>query len=85
MSICPSTSDRSHGGGSHDVAELTTLVHRWRRFPFLDPELPPELLPEDWPGQSAIERFGTRRAELLDSARAWWAALDVSVEAPATA
>lgn len=81
----PSTSDRSHGDGSHDVAELTTLVHRWRRFPFLDPELPPELLPEDWPAQSAIERFGTRRAELLDSARAWWATLDVSVEAPATA
>ena len=26
------------------------LVHEWRKFLFLDPGLPRELLPEDWPG-----------------------------------
>ena len=34
--------------GEAAAAELASLVHRWRRFPFLDPDLPRELLPEDW-------------------------------------
>ena len=31
----------------------TRLVHAWRRFPFLDPQLPAELLPAKWSGTTA--------------------------------
>ncbi|MFC7658472.1 PaaX family transcriptional regulator C-terminal domain-containing protein [Pseudonocardia benzenivorans] len=33
------------------------LVHAWRRFPFLDPKLPGELLPRAWAGARAAELF----------------------------
>lgn len=33
------------------------LVHAWRRFPFLDPQLPGELLPATWAGARAAELF----------------------------
>src|SRR5262249_26216558 len=33
------------------------LVHEWRRFPFLDPQLPPELLPPQWIGTRAATVF----------------------------
>jgi phenylacetic acid degradation operon negative regulatory protein len=35
----------------------TRLVHEWRKFLFLDPGLPLEVLPDDWPGQSARTAF----------------------------
>ena len=35
------------------------LVHAWRRFPFLDPQLPAALLPADWAGARAAELFDT--------------------------
>jgi phenylacetic acid degradation operon negative regulatory protein len=34
-----------------------TLVHEYRSFPYVDPNLPPELLPDDWPGNEAIQLF----------------------------
>lgn len=33
------------------------LVHSWRRFPFLDPKLPSELLPDRWAGSRAAAVF----------------------------
>lgn len=33
------------------------LVHRWRAFLFVDPGLPPEVLPADWPGVRARACF----------------------------
>ncbi|MBI5029716.1 MAG: phenylacetic acid degradation operon negative regulatory protein PaaX [Chloroflexi bacterium] len=33
------------------------LIHEFRRFPFLDPELPIELLPADWCGAQAADLF----------------------------
>lgn len=33
------------------------LVHAWRKFLFLDPGLPAEVLPPDWPGFAAAEAF----------------------------
>ncbi|TDC49765.1 PaaX family transcriptional regulator [Actinomadura sp. KC345] len=46
-------------------AAHTRLVQEWRRFPFLDPGLPAELLPDDWCGSQAFalfhERHGTWR------------------------
>ncbi|MFK8022413.1 MAG: PaaX family transcriptional regulator C-terminal domain-containing protein [Ilumatobacter sp.] len=58
--------------GAEAVAGLINLVHAWRRFPFLDPELPSELLPHDWPAPYAVARFEQLRSALLDAATTWW-------------
>jgi phenylacetic acid degradation operon negative regulatory protein len=50
-------------------AVRTAFVHEWRKFLFLDPDLPPEVLPPDWPGREAAELFGTTAASLLPLAR----------------
>jgi len=73
------------GGGSDGpsaVADLVALVHRWRHFPFLDPDLPEELLPADWPAPSAVRRFADLRAALLGPATAWWMATERSFAIP---
>jgi len=54
------------------AADLALLVHRWRRFPFLDPEIPAQLLADDWPGTAAALRFSEVREELLAGALHWW-------------
>lgn len=41
-------------------AAQTALVHAWRRFPFIDPDLPDELLPADWPRRRARALFHAR-------------------------
>ncbi|MGH3166112.1 MAG: PaaX family transcriptional regulator [Trebonia sp.] len=43
--------------GPAALVERLRLVHDYRRFPFRDPDLPPELLPEDWAGRRAHELF----------------------------
>lgn len=54
----------------------TRLVHEWRRFPFLDPRLPRELLPADWTGAKAVEVFHARHAEWHETAQREWDALN---------
>ena len=39
------------------------LVHAWRRFPFVDPEIPERLLPHRWPGRRAKQTFDARHAD----------------------
>lgn len=51
------------------------LVQQWRRFPFLDPALPAELLPPDWPGQEAAEVFRARHTHWHGPAQAYWQTL----------
>ena len=46
------------------------LVHEWRRFPFLDPQLPAELLPPQWIGARAAAVFHERHAAWHDPAQA---------------
>ncbi len=70
---------KTNGSGSDPrpfVAELVALVHQWRRFPFLDPSLPSQLLPADWPGPLAAQKFATERERLLPAASAWWTATE---------
>jgi phenylacetic acid degradation operon negative regulatory protein len=64
--------------GSDAAALLTTLVHRWRRFPFLDPDLPAALLPDDWPGPAAARHFAHLRAALSGEAQRGWLASEAS-------
>ncbi len=50
----------------------TRLVHEWRRFPFLDPRLPSELLPPVWIGARARELFAARHSEWDRAAQTVW-------------
>jgi phenylacetic acid degradation operon negative regulatory protein len=55
------------------------LVHAWRRFPFLDPSLPGELLPDGWAGARAAALFGTLHGQWDEPAVRHWRALQGSV------
>lgn len=50
---------------------VVELVHDWRRFPFVDPELPPELLPADWAGANAVDDFHELHDRWSPAARSW--------------
>jgi phenylacetic acid degradation operon negative regulatory protein len=58
----------------------TRLVHAWRKFPFLDPDLPRALLPADWPRRKAHGLFLDRHARLEGGARAYFEELEASVD-----
>jgi phenylacetic acid degradation operon negative regulatory protein len=48
------------------------LVHAWRRFPFLDPKLPAELLPDEWAGARAAALFDTLHTRWGGEAQRHW-------------
>jgi phenylacetic acid degradation operon negative regulatory protein len=52
------------------------MVQAWRRFPFLDPDLPAELLDHAWPGPRAAAAFHDRHAAWHRPAQAEWDRLD---------
>ena len=54
----------------------TMMVHEWRRFPFLDPRLPADLLPSNWRGTHAAELFHRRHLEWRPAAQQHWDELD---------
>ena len=56
-------------------AALVDLVHEWRRFPFVDPEIPARLLPARWPGRHAKDVFDARHASWSPAANSWYEAL----------
>ena len=56
-------------------ALATRLSHEWRHLLSVDPALPRELLPADWPGSRAGELFQRRRREWTDASTAYWASL----------
>ncbi len=64
--------------GAAQFAALVTLVHEWRRFPFVDPEIPDELLPSGWPGHRAKAVFDERHARWSPAATAWFADHELS-------
>jgi phenylacetic acid degradation operon negative regulatory protein len=61
----------------------TLLVHAWRKFPFLDPDLPAELLPASWPRRRAHDLFEARHASWAPGARAYFEELEAGRPAPA--
>ncbi len=71
--------------GSPDAADplarLTELVHAWRRFPAVDPGLPPGLLPARWSGTRAAELFAALHARWSPAARLEWARLNSAADA----
>ena len=71
--------------GADFLIAQTRLVHAWRRFPFLDPQLPADLLPEQWPGITAARLFHSRHVEWQKGAQRHWDTLLADPEAPPTA
>jgi phenylacetic acid degradation operon negative regulatory protein len=59
-------------GPGDPLVRQILLVHAWRRFPFLDPRLPAELLPADWAGRRAAALFGDRHAAWHGPAQRRW-------------
>jgi phenylacetic acid degradation operon negative regulatory protein len=55
------------------------LVHAWRKFPFLDPGLPPELLPARWPLDRAHKLFHQRHDEWREPSRQYFEDLEAAV------
>ena len=54
----------------------TLLVHAWRKFPFVDPDLPTELLPAGWPRRRAHELFTGRHGRWRKPAQAFFESLE---------
>jgi phenylacetic acid degradation operon negative regulatory protein len=59
-------------GGDEALFTQIALVNELQRFPFMDPRLPFELLPANWPGRTAPARFQEIRAEWHDAAHERW-------------
>jgi phenylacetic acid degradation operon negative regulatory protein len=68
------------GYGAREVSDALAgqvdLVHAWRRFPWLDPALPRELLPADWSGERAACVFREWHDRLAAAANAEWNRVD---------
>jgi phenylacetic acid degradation operon negative regulatory protein len=63
---------RQAGDDAEAFVAQVQLVEAWRRFPFVDPDLPAELLDHDWPGTRAARTFhDCHRRWQKPSARAW--------------
>lgn len=50
----------------------TLLVHAWRKFPFVDPDLPGELLPAGWPRRRAHDLFAGRHERWRAGAQSYF-------------
>lgn len=61
--------------GADFLVAQTRLVHAWRRFPFLDPQLPADLLPGGWAGTTAARLFESRHEAWQREAQRYWETL----------
>jgi phenylacetic acid degradation operon negative regulatory protein len=57
------------GDPGRAFGDYVRVLTAWRRLPFLDPGLPPDMLPQDWHGSRAAELFGQLRSLLAGPAR----------------
>ncbi len=57
------------------------MVQAWRRFPFLDPDLPGELLDHDWPGPRAAAVFHDRHDRWHRQAQQEWDRMEADAAA----
>jgi phenylacetic acid degradation operon negative regulatory protein len=60
--------------------QQTLLVHAWRRFPFLDPDLPAALLPLNWPRDRAHSLFVDRHERWSAGARTYFEQLESNLD-----
>jgi phenylacetic acid degradation operon negative regulatory protein len=62
----------------------TQLVHEWRKFPFVDPDLPEHVLPSGWPRSRARQVFEERHSAWQSQAQEYFRTLDSVGDAGAT-
>ena len=67
---------RQAGTAAEAFVAQVEMVQEWRRFPFLDPDLPAELLDHDWPGPRAAAAFHDRHSRWHRDAQAEWERMD---------
>jgi phenylacetic acid degradation operon negative regulatory protein len=60
----------------------TELVHEWRKFPFVDPDLPEQVLPASWPRSRARAVFERQHAAWNHAAQAHFRSLEDAGAAP---
>jgi phenylacetic acid degradation operon negative regulatory protein len=73
----------SPGPGDEVLFSYLSLVHEWRGFPAIDPQLPEDVLP-DWIGRTAADTFVTLRARWEPAMRHRWREV-VDMTAPGAA
>ncbi|MFD0361296.1 PaaX family transcriptional regulator C-terminal domain-containing protein [Nocardia sp. GCM10030253] len=56
-------------------ARFIPLLDEWRIIPYLDPGLPDDMLPPDWPGPASVRLFAEARQRYLEPSRRWVRAL----------
>ena len=59
-------------GDNEAFVTQVQMIEAWRRFPFLDPDLPRELLDHDWPGPLAADAFHDRHGRWQGGAQRAW-------------
>jgi phenylacetic acid degradation operon negative regulatory protein len=70
--------DREVSGRTEAFVAQVRMVQEWRRFPFLDPDLPAALLAHDWPGPAAAAAFHDRHARWHRRAQDGWDRMDAA-------
>jgi phenylacetic acid degradation operon negative regulatory protein len=70
--------NRVPGSPEEAFVAQVEMVQEWRRFPFLDPDLPAELLDHDWPGPRAAAAFHDRHDRWHRQAQAEWDRMDAA-------
>jgi phenylacetic acid degradation operon negative regulatory protein len=61
---------------------LISMLLKWRTFPFVDPDLPPQLLPKGWLRERAHTVFHDRHSRWSGAARAYVASLEPDATEP---
>ncbi|MBA2318028.1 MAG: PaaX family transcriptional regulator [Euzebyales bacterium] len=61
--------DQTSGDDRAAFVDYTTILHHWRKLPYLDPGLPQELLPARWQGGTAAGLFSEVLERLEKPAR----------------
>jgi phenylacetic acid degradation operon negative regulatory protein len=61
----------------------TQLVHEWRKFPFLDPDLPETMLGRRWPRSRAHDLFRERHAAWHETAQDYFRSIEAGGRAAA--
>jgi phenylacetic acid degradation operon negative regulatory protein len=69
---------REASGDLEAYVAQVQLIEAWRRFPFLDPDLPRELLDHDWPGPRAADAFHDRHRRWEKGAQHAWEGFQAS-------
>ncbi|WP_329124205.1 PaaX family transcriptional regulator [Streptomyces sp. NBC_01465] len=59
--------ERTEPDAESAYRDYLLALDSWRRLPYADPGLPPELLPHDWPGGRAAQVFAALHGRLRDA------------------